>query len=200
MTIPVTTGSLGLLLSDPGGPDHHKPRGWSADLDTNLQAIDTAISGLGGIQIAKVSLTSGNILNPAAGDALPILVPAPGAGKMILPVSAAWKYKFVTTPYTISTGSPPYILSVAYPSGSTESLAILGTLQAGLIDQSADTVASSFDMNTLNVIFSSGASGNAFARTSVENVALVFDTSVPYATLGDGTLEVTIAYYIVDLS
>lgn len=200
MSNPVTTGSLGLKLSDPAGPDHHDARGWSLALDENMQAIDTAISGPGGIQIAKVLLTLANILNPAAGGALPILVPAPGAGKMLQPVSALFKYKFVTTPYTISTGSLPYALFIAYPTTGTESIALFGALQGGLIDQSADTVAPSFDFNTLNIVSSSGASGNPVAKAVAENAPLIFDTSAPYATLGDGTLEITIAYYIVDLS
>jgi hypothetical protein len=186
MTIPVTTGSLGLLLSDPGGPDHHKPRGWAADLDTNLQAIDTAVSGLSGgggaLQVARVEVTSAQLL--ALVETPVVLVAAPGAGKVLVPISVAWQYKFGTAPY-----DAPGSATVDYSSLAGD---ISGPgIGSGCLDQSSN------QFNFL-AIYLNGPN----PQSTAENLALVLANEAGSGDFsqGDGTLTVTIAYYVVTLS
>ena len=136
------------------------------------------------LQVSKVTLTQAQL---EALSGTPIdLVPAPGAGKAIVPVSAAAHYKFGTTPYTITGGGSG--IAVEYAGGGGE-----GALQwlipdAGFIDQSADQFATSVM-----------GSDSAVPLTQVENQPLTaFDANV--YTLGDGTVDVTIFYMVVDVT
>lgn len=132
------------------------------------------VSGGGGVNTIKVSLTSADIL---ALFATPfVLIPAQGAGTLINVVKAWYRYNFVTTPYTggglmtINLGSLPMI------QGASGMLA-LSTTSIGR--PSTNT----------SVFITSGG---------YENTDLVLNVNVAQ-TLGDGTFDVYLTYDVITL-
>ncbi len=157
---------------------------------------DVHVVGSGVLKSHTVTFTSADLLD--FHNTPKVLVPAPGAGKAILlpsiPVFAA--YTFGTTPYTL-VGLPAEILY--HYEGFTAAPGDGGLVNwyyldfADLLDQSADTV----QFGTLDGIWNRIYTA---PRGDIENKAIM-GSAYPgkSLTLGDGTLDVTTPYVIVDL-
>jgi hypothetical protein len=148
------------------------------------QAVSSS-GGSGNLLTAVVTLTPAQI---KAMHATPVtLIPAPGVGKTIWIVSAALVYNFAT---------------IAYSSGSNN----LVIASAGQV--AADDSWFVFPANTIiDNTYSTAAWGAAVANqggftgplplSEIQNSALTIrNDSTPEFTLGDGTITVTIVYYV----
>ena len=123
-------------------------------------------------------LTSAQLL---ALNTTPItLIPAAGAGNMISIVNATLEYNFVATPYTVPGGTQLQLFVNTLEVGTD-------IAAAGLVDQGANTVASTTAANQ--------TTGTAAA--TLANQPLTITNSIGNFTLGDGTLTVTVYYNII---
>ena len=133
----------------------------------------------GGVQTAAVTLSSAQLLH-LHGTAVQ-LVPPPGAGNVIKPISFTLEYKFSTTPYTAPDGSfaistPSFVAAVQQPA-------------AGFIDQASDQVA-----------FLGGFGGAFGPRSSFENQSItVTQNGSAEWTAGDGSVVISVTYTVVAL-
>lgn len=113
------------------------------------------------------------------------VAPAPGAGKMIAPISpaASLAYKFGTTPYTV-----PQSIDVSYGAKPEDGGAVAGDFNSTALSLSEDQV-------TFNI-----ATPDKGALALYENQPLIISMgdSAPI-TDGDGTALVILPYIIVDL-
>lgn len=141
---------------------------------------------------ASVSLTSAQLLTLGS---IPVeIVPAPGAGKTILPLGALYRYKAKTTAYDLSAATSPVLSLQTNPNPSSNNIvAELSNAGTFGVDTLTDSQA---------LFFSEANSLDADAPN--ENAPLIvttIDTSASNAgfdmTLGDGTMEVTVIYAIV---
>ena len=134
------------------------------------------------LRTEAVTLTSAQIENLAVTH-VPV-VAAPGAGKMLVPLSATFQYRFGTTPYSPANQAEPVIGLVW---GSSESDVAFGGSQVGFLDQSVNRVMQ-------------GGDGPLFIGAAVvDNETAFVDVPLEVAASGDpsggdGTIVVTVAY------
>ena len=140
-----------------------------------------------GVKIA--SLVSQNLLGSSAAllalKTTPLLlIPAPGPGLAIIVHSVSLKLNFGTTAYTLNAGTLKFFIGT-----TANAVAITGDLSAIL------TQASSKE----NVGVPALASGiQSVANIENQGIFLGNDGTANY-TLGDGTLDIVIAYQIVQM-
>jgi len=144
------------------------------DLEEVIQVIDAKINDIQPPLQTKVSLSSAQILT--LGSSPVTLVPAQGAGKVIIPISVVLNYNFVTSAYSTVTN-----LFIASPSSPT-SITRNGVL--GFVS----------DACTFDAPINSGAS-NALTG----NEALIITTTGGNPTGGDSTLDVYVTYVIITI-
>lgn len=127
-------------------------------------------------EVYSVNLTSSEIL--ACRTAPTLVVPAPGAGKSIVPVSAVYKLTYGTTPYSGQAS--------LYWSGSSGYVADTGDQE--VLQQLVDSVAmSTFIEQNLPL-------------ASFENQAIYYSSgSLTVPQGGDGTLMITVLCWIAPI-
>jgi hypothetical protein len=137
------------------------------------------------LSVATLTLTATQIKNL---HGTPIqIVAAPGAGKMLLPVSATLQYKFGTVAYANVTSANIAIAASGVLGSTNEPIQFTAE---GLIDQTASEIAI-------------GASDSeAMAQSAVSGAALVVanEGGSGEFTTGDGTITITLWYMVLTLS
>lgn len=136
----------------------------------------------GPILSASVTLTSAQVL--ASFTTAVTIVPAPGAGLALVPISLILNYQFKTTAYTDNGGK--LNLYWGNPAGQST---VMGVTTSGFWASSV----SRFDPIVSLTLGSQNASAVANLPLSVKQ-----DTANP--TLGDGLVAVTVAYMVVPVS
>lgn len=132
--------------------------------------------------LSKVTLSSAQL--KALPGTKPVLIPAPGAGKVTIVESYAMRYIFGTTPYTI--GNADNNIQLEYDSNS---LVFQATFAAGFLDQSVNMVA------YYTWTQSAQPSGpTPVPETDIANrsIVLTLTGTTPGLTLGNGSLEIQI--------
>jgi hypothetical protein len=110
------------------------------------------------------------------------LVPAPGAGNIILDISQQFQYKFGTTRYTVSDGKFSIYLSSSNSAGFYLNA-------AGFLDQTSSQVASGANSGTSPTPLSSAENSPLMVRSV---------GSDEFAD-GDGTVTITVYYTVMAL-
>lgn len=183
-TISATTGGGGVTLaahSILGNDGTAAAVGTSIAIGANLTLNSGTLSASasGGVMLqAQASLSPANIL---ALNTTPItLVPAPGVGFMVKPITGSIVYRHVSAPYT---GGGNTNLFYGSSAGSTS-----GTSFAGAFQVASNRV-------LLEVVATSGT----FATAQVDNLALVLQSPTAFAG-GDGTALLTVDYVVLPSS
>lgn len=132
-------------------------------------------SGGSSLQVQSFPISSSQILN---GFTTPVtLLPSLGSGLGYVPISVTWNYRFGGTPYTIGTAG-----NLTFGSN----LGVFQVSPTGLIDQAASGFA--YTYNTFTP--ATGIAGN----WSPASWKFSIQTANP--TVGNGTLLITVAYWI----
>jgi hypothetical protein len=132
-----------------------------------------------GVQTASVTLSSAQLLSLHSSPVQ--LVPPPGAGNIIKPVSITLQYKAGSAPYNASDGN----FAIGTPSlpGATHGPG------GGFIDQTSDQVA-----------YVGGFGGAFGSRSNFENQPIIVQQNGSTDwTAGDGSVVVNISYTVVAL-
>ena len=133
----------------------------STKLATTAYADAAGGGGGGAALVARVTITSAQILAMTAQDTNPItIVPAPGSGKGIIPINFTTQFNPVTTPYTTANSR----LGI-YPAGNPTDFWDSGEMNTDL------------GLNgTVSAVYSDTVGFNAFAdvATLLNDAALVF--------------------------
>jgi hypothetical protein len=132
-----------------------------------------------GVQSASVTLSSAQLLSLHSSPVQ--LIPPPGAGNIIKPVSITLQYKAGSAPYNASDGN----FAIGTPSlpGATHGPG------GGFIDQTSDQVA-----------YVGGFGGAFGSRSNFENQPIIIQQNGSTDwTAGDGSVVVNISYTIVTL-
>lgn len=145
--------------------------------------VSTAESVSGGVRVRVSSAQILAIASGAPGSGAIPAVPAQGAGKIILPQAASWKFTHVTTPYTVDAGN----LMLSFGPLGFGGTAIIFP-KAGFLDAGIDT----FQYQTW-------AQYGPYDLTIFNNVALYICADGVSPTGGDGTLEVSIDYRVLSV-
>lgn len=132
------------------------------------------------IQI-KVLLTSAQLLTLKGTPQ--VLIPAPGAGKIIYVDQVSFRYLFNSVAYTLNAGT---IKVFEGPSANAKS--IIASVATGLIDQV---------VNTSNLGIPALATGNLTDAQGINVPITIANDGAAEFTLGNGTLEVIVNYTIV---
>lgn len=142
---------------------------------------DNGSAGSTGFHQVKVTLTSAQLL---ALKATPItIVAAPGAGLMIQVDALSFYYKFGATGYTLNAGTLKLFMGPA-----ANAKALCASQATGLIDQAANRA----------VPFVALLNPGALTDAQALNVDLVVaNDGAAEFTLGDGTVDVIVAYSVV---
>lgn len=145
---------------------------------------DAAVTAGTTVHTATVTLTSTQILG--LNSTFVDLVSAPGAGKMIVPQTITLNYIFNTTAYTM-VSSPQFFFVWGHQSGNSYNYFPAAT---GLLDQTSN-----------RMMWSGGVTEAAFTTntTYINSLFSVF-FGAGSATLGNGTLKITVTYYILSVS
>jgi hypothetical protein len=180
---PVTgSGTLGLtfgLATEPANFVWAGPTSGSAAQPTFRGLVAGDIPGAV-LSVATLTLTSAQI-KALHGTPLTIIA-APGANRVIVSFQVFLQYKFVTTAYVVPSGAN---IDIGFSGEDAESIQVPA---AGLIDQTANTVA---------VV----SSTSVMPQSAAANVALQIDNdNVTEFTVGDGTLVITVWYFVLTLS
>src|SRR5690349_7998744 len=132
------------------------------------------------VQTATITLTSAQILGLYT---TPVqVVPAPGTGQLLNPLSFTLQYKFGSTPYTVS---PQGIQFISGAPGRDEYGSVT---TSNLLDAPSSRVATA------------SANGQAGGDPATyANQPLMVDLSTSDPTGGDGTLTITVTYTVVTL-
>lgn len=176
MSNPRTT-NLGLNLSQPGNNPDAMTR-WPGLIDDNFHKIDDAA-----VRRAVLALSSAQIL---ALHSTPLeIVPAPGVGKIILPISAVIQYFAGATPYTVNAGDTFMLL----PEGAASIGFGYQADATGLIDQAINQIGNFGPTEISSSLSSASGKGLSVAES---------DGGTPFSG-GDGTVKITVLYVVVDL-
>ena len=136
------------------------------------------------LQIASVTLTQAQL----EGTAPITIVAAPGATHYIVPVSVEYRANFKTAPYASSNGPGALYLGTNPPVNVDNG-------DASIMEQSASCVLFQGAICTGNV-----GGFAALAATLAPNQGPILDQPLVYCgpgyTGGDGTLTITVVYYI----
>jgi hypothetical protein len=134
------------------------------------------------VQIATVTLSSAQ-LRVLHGSPVQ-LIPAPGVGQVIAPISVVFQYKAGTTPYTVGSGA-----RLAVYLGTPNNV-VTQVAASGFLDQAASQV---FMMHGIGGI---GVS----LQSTLENAPVVVrnDDPTEWAN-GDGTVTITTIYTVLTL-
>jgi hypothetical protein len=136
----------------------------------------------GPVQTATVTLTSAQL---RALHSTPVqLIPAPGSGQMVAPISVVFQYKAGASPYTITGGG-----RVAVYLGAPNNL-VTQVDAARFLDQT-----------TSQVFMSEGIGGiGSSQQGAVENASVMVENdSTTEWTGGDGTVTISVYYTVVAL-
>ena len=132
------------------------------------------------IRTARLSLSSADLL---ALDTTPIeIVPAPGSGKIILPIEALFRYTHVTTAYTVGTS----VLVVGIPGDEAGYIKLDNSALSSFVGNATSDTARQFHESAQN---DSGSMGNQAITVRIESDTLAD---------GDGTLVIDLLYRIAD--
>lgn len=152
-----------------------------ADIVAQLMSGDGILDGAGEliinptneVLVATLSISSAQIL---AGNTTPlVVVDPPGAGKAIQVIAAAQKFTYVAATYAVNvTGQ--LITDTAVTTQATASIALAAS------------------RNTRFALTGSGVN-----QTLVANKALMWSVATGDPTTGDGTINLVVAYQIIDL-
>lgn len=114
------------------------------------------------------------------------LVQAPGTSYALVPDSISAQYKFNTTAYTIANADNAF--QIEYVGKTTNLVKVLAT---GLVDQT---------VNEITTVWPAVA-GQDLAQTNEANLGLEVKLTgtTPALTLGDGTVTLTLRYYVLVL-
>lgn len=140
--------------------------------------------GKGNPQAVTFTLTSADLLS--IGTTPFQVLPAPGPNKSFLPIASMAHYKFGSTAYTVGGGGAGE-LDFAFTSDDTEPLWVAFPL-TGFVDQTKDM----FGQGTANL--------TAMDTAHTVDLPLLATTGGTALTLGDGTIDVTLHYYILDFA
>lgn len=164
------------------------------------QSIYGAVSGFG-IVNATIRLNQAQIFT--LNSAPKVLVASPGAKKMIVPVSVTYGYTFGTVAYAGASGNPLFglVYGATYPVGPV--------FAAFFTQEGVSTKILTDTASNIWVMLPSGATGNSDIYHSVRtgipgslssnlvNQPLIVTASMDYVN-GDGSLDVALAYYVVN--
>jgi hypothetical protein len=142
--------------------------------------VSTALAQSGsGVQTASVTLSVSQLLNLRS---TPVqLIPAPGPGNIIKPLSITLQYKAGAAPYNTSDGNfaigTPALPGAAHGPGG------------GFIDQTSDQIA-----------YVGGFGGTFGSRSNFENQPVIVQQNGSTEwTAGDGSVVINISYTVVAL-
>jgi hypothetical protein len=160
-------------------------------LDVRITALEDAPGG-GGLLTAIAHLSSADIL--AMHTDPPIIVPAPGASQIIVPVSVLFIFNKVTTPYTPTGGDWTLYVSTASDMGDP-----IGDGNAGSwFKFSQPILGFTFSSMFLVPTLPGGQDDKEF-DTSIGEALQLYTSGLTIAfTGGDGTLDVVTKYYLLD--
>ena len=151
-------------------------------LSVNGTAPDAAgnvvVTASGGVQTAKISLTSANILSLTNSSNPFLLIPAPGASKFLNVLSITTIFNFVTTEYS---GNNSLNYSIGQPD--------LG----GLFLVQATSVLN-FPFNIVNIKPINVGTTNTTAIGGIQNQGLYVYCTPTGPTLGDSTVNIYVSY------
>lgn len=153
---------------------------------TNFQLSGNITSEENTILTSKTSVSSAEIL--AAYTTPKELVAAPGAGKVILPLSVFYMYTYLTAAYATNT-----TVVIGYDGSSAGTSVVLGT-KAGFLNQ-----ATNFSLWISLPNTSANDSQSINSITNFVNKNLCFSVSGGNPTAGSGTLVVYLTYKIITL-
>jgi hypothetical protein len=158
-------------------------------LTSNGPSVAPTYQAVGVPAPATVIVSSADLL--ALPGVKPIIVPAPGAGKVVLILSLLVRYIFGTIPYTL--GNADNQLSLVYNGGN---VIVPPIFAASFLDQSANQI----EITSFTQLDGIGDSGVA-PEASIANSPIKLDLigTTPALTLGDGTLEFLISSQIFTL-
>ena len=148
----------------------------------------------GAIQSVQLTLTSAELLNLKT---TPIqLLPAPGAGKMILPQSVFAEYVFKGIDYSIPSN---YLITITTAGANLNNFATLVIDPSVLLNQGVSTW--QYNDMLAYAVDSSGAFPVQDVISSWENLPiLISGDSTHNLTLGNGLLNIIVYYSIVNVS
>jgi hypothetical protein len=163
-------------------PDIVRPTDYAGGTNEKVWKIANFVSGsITGTFTVKKSITSGQILSAYSS---PIeLVAAPGANKIIIPISCITRMTYGTTPYATNVNA-----RLGWDSGTSGTAVLVQSL--GLINTSAN--------NTLFVPINSSSSYSSL--TSYVNKNFCFSIGTGNPTAGDSPIQVSLVYTIIDIS
>jgi len=146
------------------------------------------------INPTKIVIASADLL--LLPGANPIVLAAPGAGKVLVIDSVLYRYIFGTTPYTPGNVDNNFQLSY----GSDPANFLLGGASinlTGFADQSVNMIAFMADVFYL----APGTLIEAYPETDVANqpIVLTITGTTPGVTLGDGSLEIEVLTHVFTL-
>lgn len=144
---------------------------------------NVVVTASGGVQTAKISLTSANILGLNGSGNPFLLIAAPGASKFLNILSITARFNFVTTAYSTN-NTLNYCLGIPNLAGL-----LLGQA-ASFLNNPFDVVnIKSVNISTLNI---SGLGG-------IQNQGLYVYCNAIAPTLGDSTVDIYITYMTNDI-
>lgn len=135
------------------------------------------------VQLASVVLTSAQLL--ALTETPVQLIAAPGVGKAIICVTVVLNYRAGATPYTVNGTN----LFINADGTASNDFGWMAWAQAGFIDQADSQVASTTFLD-----------GNGQVAESGLDNAPIFAACDSDPTDGDGTLGITILYFVADVA
>jgi hypothetical protein len=150
-------------------------KGNAGDVITSQGTGEPAIWSGPVVKQATVAVSTSQIENLHSAPVQ--LLPAPGAGKMIVVLSSVIEYVHGSTPFTVDGTA-----TLAIPFGG------LTANQTGFLDQSSNQV----------YVVAAGGNGNFTAQ--VNQPVNLSNGSAAEASAGDGSLSVTVTYMVVPVS
>jgi hypothetical protein len=174
-------------------------------LASPVSGIDSTGSPFGNLSVfqqTQVSISSAQLL--AMGTTPVTIIPAPGAGKAVIPFLYLFESLPGSTPYTFSNVNLGFIL---YPQASTSGPYLINLGQLAI----ASGLADGSGLDGTKPALSSGEAlwivGTQVGLAAIENTPWVLQTGISNGeeitftpiTNGNGTAKVTVVYYTVTL-